>query len=120
MTENLAGQSRTTTNTYDELSRSTSEVTSAGAGGTSIINSSYQYDGVGNRKLMTSNLPGGPVTTNYTYDAADRLAGSSLSTGGSYTYNYDNNDSLTSEQYTDGLSGSTSYGFDVQNRLISW
>lgn len=87
---------RTINYTYDALHRLTKEEYSDG---TSI---SYTYDPMGNRLSITDESG----TTNYTYDAGDRL----LSAGFS-SFTYDNNGNMLSK-------GSTTYAYDYANRLI--
>lgn len=65
---------------------------------------SWTLDVVGNR--LTQTAPGG--TTNYTYDANNRLT-----QAGSATYSYDNNGNLTS------ISTGRTFTWDIFNRMLS-
>jgi RHS repeat-associated protein len=67
----------------------------------------YTYDAVGNRLSQTITIDGLAATTNYLYDAANRL----LEAGG-HTYTYDNNGNLLSD-------GVNTYAYDTANRLVS-
>ena len=91
--------------TYDALYRIVQEnITDAVLGNETI---SYTYDPVGNRLTKTDSSR----TTNYTYDANDRL----LTEGGNiYTYD-DNGNTL---RKSDGVH-STTYDYDYENRLAS-
>jgi RHS repeat-associated protein len=68
---------------------------------------SYTYDGVGNRLTMTAN----GATTNYQYNALDQLT-----SAGSAQYTYDGRGNLVN--VTD-RPGTTSYTYDAANRLAS-
>ncbi len=84
--------------TYDALDRLTSETHPE----TSI---SYAYDPAGNRTSMAEGIG----ITNYTYDAAERMA----SAGGT-TYSHDANGNLVSSV---DQSGTTNYAYDFEDRL---
>jgi YD repeat-containing protein len=85
------------TYTYDPLNRLT------GASYSDGTYYNYTYDAVGNR--LTETTPQG--TTNYVYDAANRLT----SVGG-VSYTWDNNGNLLSD-------GTSTYTYDHANRLKS-
>ena len=91
----------TTTYAYDNTYRLTSESYTGGP----VIN--YTYDGVGNRLTEVRN----GVTTNYTYDADNRLTAR-----GATTYGYDDNGNTVS-RYVPGI-GNTTYAYDLENRLL--
>jgi RHS repeat-associated protein len=96
---------RTVDYTYDALYRLVEEnITDPILSNQTI---SYTYDPVGNRLTKTD----ANGTTNYTYDANDRLI-----TEGSNTYTYDNNGNNLSK--TEGFN-TTTYTYDYENRLIS-
>ncbi len=101
LTQRTDPDSTLTTFGYDAADQVTSEVR-GGTGGYSI---SYTYDHNGNRLSKTQ----GGVTTNYSYDAHDKL----LSVG-SKTYSYDNNGNCTS--VTSG-GQTTSLTYDYENRV---
>jgi RHS repeat-associated protein len=90
-----------TTYTYDALNQLTKVVYPDGAF------QEYTYDNVGNRLVLRDSTG----TTNYSYDAADRLQ-----SAGTVTYGWDNNGNQIRK--TDG-SVTTTYGYDYENRLIS-
>ena len=98
MTEADGGE---TTYAYDDLYRLT------GVTYPDSTSAAYTYDAVGNRiKLVEDG-----ATTNYTYDAADRLL-----TAGSVTDGWDENGNQISK--TDAT-GTTTYAYDYENRLTS-
>ncbi|MBI3967585.1 MAG: hypothetical protein HY329_18260 [Chloroflexi bacterium] len=68
-----AGRLLTTQYQYDRLYRLTSATSTQ-------LNTQYGYDAFGNRKTLTR---AGAGTTNYTYDATDRLSGLTTATGAS-------------------------------------
>ena len=89
---------------YDDLYRLTQEQITDPVLGNETI--SYTYDSVGNRLSKTTS-----GTTNYTYDANDRLLAA-----GSTTFTYDANGNTRSET----TSGSTTtYTYDFEDRLVS-
>jgi len=96
---------RTVDYVYDDLYRLTQENILDPTNGNKTF--TYAYDAVGNRLTKTEDL----ATTNYTYDANDRLT-----TEGSNTYGWDENGNQISK--TDG-SETTTYVFDYENRLVS-
>jgi RHS repeat-associated protein len=92
---------QTITYTYDDLNRLTAADYDIG------LYYHYTYDAVGNRLSQETAYNNTPVTTNYTYDNANRIA-----TVGAQAYTYDTNGNLTNDgQYT--------YNYDTANRLTS-
>jgi RHS repeat-associated protein len=80
------GTLRTTDYTYDGVKRLTSETQRVS--GAIVFQAAYGYDRVGNRTSATVN----GVTTNYVYDANDRLESETTNGGinaGTTTYTYD-------------------------------
>ena len=72
----------------------------------------YAYDSAGNRTSMTntSNYGGGPTTTNYGYDAANKLT-----TAGAKSYAYDGAGNTISATFN---GATTTYSWDWRNELI--
>ncbi len=68
----------------------------------------YTYDGVGNRTTMVT----GAGTTQYAYDAADRISSVTPPGASAITYTWDDNGTLTAR-------GSDSFGWDAAERLTS-
>jgi RHS repeat-associated protein len=66
----------------------------------------YTFDAVGNRLSQESSLGGTQVSTEYTYDDANRLTGA-----GGVSYTWDNNGNLLSD-------GTNTYTYDGANRLV--
>lgn len=96
----------TTTYEYDRLYRLVKEVTP------SSWTTTYQYDQVGNRVQKIS----GTQTTDYIYDADDRLTREEIQPlGWILLYEYDGNGNLIREW--DELSNPTEYTYDQENRL---
>lgn len=104
---------------YDELNRLTQEVV-----GTNTT--SYQYDAMGNRTLMSQVKGTAPRTTttnySYTYNAADELISQTVRAQGNttpvtYNYTYDANGSLTNQV---GNNNTITYTYDTRNRLTQW
>jgi len=96
---------RTVDYAYDALFRLSREtITDPGAGNRTIA---YTYDPVGNRLSMTSDAS----TSNYTYDANDRLL-----TDGTSSYSYDANGNVVTK-----VAGAvtTTYSWNVENQLTS-
>ncbi len=94
---------------YDDLYRLTREHRTAYSGGDPgvVYDYYYAYDAAGNR---TSWQVAGGATTNYTYDAANKMTGP-----GSFTYD-DKGNTLT--HTIGGIT--TSYTWDYLNRLTRW
>jgi RHS repeat-associated protein len=94
--------SGTTSYTYDDLYRLTEVSYPSG----SPANVSYTYDPMGNRLSMTQD----GVTTNYNYDAADRLTST---TGGlAMTFTWDDNGQMLSK-------GSQTFNWDAFGRMTN-
>ena len=75
-----------------------------------LFENDFTYDAVGNRLTRnSSSAGGGPVTTNYTYNAADQLV---IEDGIAYTY--DLNGNLIAKTDAGGV---TLYTYDADNRL---
>src|SRR5450830_369489 len=73
---------------------------------------SYTYDPAGNKVSMTD----GTGTTRYAYDAADhRVSASSAS--GAFLYSYNEDGSLLSRTYPNGLK--TSYGYNDADQMVT-
>ncbi|MCA9405380.1 MAG: hypothetical protein KC684_02500 [Candidatus Omnitrophica bacterium] len=89
--------------TYDTLYRLTEEAVTDPVNGNQTFQ--YTYDAVGNRLTKTDSVG----TTNYTYDANDRLF-----TEGSNIYTYDDNGNTLSRSDNGVV---TNYGYDPENRL---
>ena len=92
---------------YDALSRLLSADYHPGIniGGPAFRQYAYTYDLAGNRLSEALTLNGGsPAVTNYTYNAANQIAGGSFA--------YDNNGNLTND-------GVNSYTWDRANRLLT-
>lgn len=96
----------TTEYTYDNANRVTNIKTKKGS--TVLRNYSYTYDGNGNVLSVS-----GSENVTYTYDALNRLTGSTKN-GVTTTYTYDNRNNLVSE--TDGTNTKT-YEYGGDNRL---
>ena len=100
---------------YDKLGRLTkTEVINKSTNKKS--NTTYEYDKVGNRKLMTKD----GATTNYTYNELNQLTSSKENKGGKETsnkaYSYDKNGNQTMEK--DSITNVTVENtYDVDNRL---
>ncbi len=102
--KDVPGLATQTTWTYDK----TNQLTSEQRGGTNPFNTSYTYDGVGNRLLKSDS---GAVTTS-TYDAANQLQ-KSVNSSGVTTYTYD---LAGNEQIVQSPSGITTSTWDNENR----
>jgi RHS repeat-associated protein len=104
-----------TTYTYDSLNNLMSLVYQT-SGGQTLLSTGYTYDVLGNRLTRTDipSLTPPPITTDpisWSYDVANQLL-----TRPGVTYTYDNNGNTLTK--TDS-SGTTTYGYDYENRLIS-
>lgn len=98
---------------YDALARLTQAIHRTGGtlgSGTLVRQDDYAFDVAGNRTQQQVNTGGGPTTTNYTYDAANRLT-----SDGSHSFTYDAAGRMTG----DGQSG-FSYIWDRASRLLSF
>lgn len=84
------------------------------------IDARYEYDAAGNRKTKAVAAPAGTETTQYTYDAADRLMEerTTLASGEVWIayYGWDGNGNLAAKSEPGRV---TLYSFDPQNRLIN-
>jgi len=90
--------------------------------GTAAMNFAYDYDGNGNVKGITDNLPGSVGDVDMTYDGLDRLIeadspmfGGTVANPGKALYGYDVYDNLTSASV--GNQSSYDYVYNVQNQL---
>lgn len=103
------GRNATVNYTYDGLNRLTQESQT----GDYTFANTYAYDDYSNRQSVTDNSG---VSTNYTYDANNRLLST---TGGEVgTYTYDANGNLTQVTVGTGTTARTlSYTYDNFNRL---
>jgi RHS repeat-associated protein len=104
-----------TIHAYDSLSELLS-LTHKTSGGQVLLSTGYTYDVLGNRLTRTDNpsVEPSPSTTDpsaWSYDVTNRLL-----TRPGVTYTYDNNGNTLTK--TDA-SGTTTYGYDFENRLIS-
>ncbi|MBP2114943.1 RHS repeat domain-containing protein [Paenibacillus silagei] len=92
-------------------------------GSSSLSSYSYSYDNNGNRVAVSESRNGASAqTTNYAYDALNRLISISRPDGGQTTYTYDvrGNRLTLSDTSTVSLdSADTSYTYDLQNTLTS-
>jgi RHS repeat-associated protein len=98
---------------YDALARLTQAIHRTGGtlgSGTLVRQEDYAFDVAGNRTQQQVNTGGGPTTTNYSYDAANRLT-----SDGSHSFTYDAAGRLTD----DGQSAFT-YVWDRASRLLSF
>lgn len=109
----------TTADTYDALSRVTTEQKNdcAGALQTSVA---YTYDANGNKLTQSTSAGSGPSTvTQWTYDKLDRIA---TLNDGSRSYTYDVNGNVTNTQAlssSGGVATAATYTYDGGNRLTS-
>ena len=93
---------------YDAAYQLTNEQRS----GANAFNTTYAYDGLGNRLTMNAS---GQVTT-YAYNAANALTLQTPASGAPTTSSYDANGNLTLENAGGAL---TTYAWDGENRLLS-
>ncbi len=108
--------------TYDALNRLTDAVFTPDTNPYQVLTSAYTYDPVGNRLAQTTNIADSPntpalpapVTTTYTYNAANALLGASSSKG-STGYSYDANGNRTLTVGPDRVISTT---YDLENRPI--
>ncbi|MEY9863623.1 RHS repeat-associated protein [Catenulispora sp. GAS73] len=110
-----AGTTADTSYTYDPAGRLTSACPAIGTGGLctsaggTVPGVTYSYDKVGNRLTQSVSASGGaPVTTTYSYDAADELT-SAGSPSGTVTHAHD----------ADGNQIDAGRTFDAANRISS-
>jgi RHS repeat-associated protein len=92
---------RSVTYVYDPDYHLKSETIASDPGGNNGAES-YTYDGVGNRKTLTSTIPSLPGGNSYSYDANDRLS----------TDTYDNDGNTIS-------SGGVASTYDFENRMLT-
>jgi RHS repeat-associated protein len=81
--------------------------------GTQVYTTTYQYDVLGNLRVVTDALGN---TTVITYDALSRKVGMRDPDMGAWTYAYDANGNLITQ--TDALAQTAWFGYDKLNRLI--
>ena len=122
--EQVNGSTNTTSWTYDNLDRLTTETYSSAGSPSTNYSATYAYDNVGNR--LTEVLVNGSniTSTTDTYDARDRLTGETVSINGSPTSattdTYDSNGSLIQSQTTIGTQTTTNtYSYDARGRLLT-
>ncbi|NJL63047.1 MAG: hypothetical protein HC903_15945, partial [Methylacidiphilales bacterium] len=99
---------------YDDLYRLLEEKITDAVNGNRVYG--YIYDKVGNRKIKTEVVNGVTTTTNYEYDANDRLLNEKVNQQVVVGYTYDNQgNTLTKTE--NGVT--TEYSWDFENRLIA-
>jgi YD repeat-containing protein len=103
-----------TTYTYDTAKRITNTVNYQ-SNGLPISGYQYTYDANSNITKEVETTSTGAITKNYTYDNLNRLTNASYSDGTYETYTYDSmGNRLTMQTST----GTTTYVYDSDNRLI--
>src|SRR5579864_5405775 len=112
----------TTTYQYDTMNRLTMKTADAffstGACASGLCGATqvtYSYDDAGHRLSMTD----ASGTTNYTYDARDRLLTKATSAAGTLTYTYDAAGNMLSLVSSNAGGASMTYTYDPLNRLGS-
>jgi RHS repeat-associated protein len=104
----MTDASGVTTYSYDPLDRLVVKATTAGT-------LTYTYDAAGNLATLRSSNPNG-VTTDFSYDARNRLARVvDNSTGAATTYSFDGAGNLAGFSYPNGVQ--FTYTYDTLNRL---
>ncbi|MFA5115762.1 MAG: RHS repeat-associated core domain-containing protein [Candidatus Omnitrophota bacterium] len=78
-----------------------------------IFGRDYSYDYAGNRTSETRDA----ASITYTYNDANQLVSRVISGGETISCTYDDNGNLTQQVST--LNGTTNYGYDLENRLVS-
>lgn len=123
------------------------ELTERGPGGALIARHRYTHDQVNRRVRQIADLPQGSVTTDYSYDALDRLVQSSGSDGSAARYSFDAAGNRLSEEgvrlsagvapeayqttfrysranellsVTDSVVGTTSYSYNADGQRTSY
>jgi RHS repeat-associated protein len=77
----------------------------------------FDYDLVGNRTQQDVTKGGVTESTNYEYDANDRLKLETSSTGRTTTYGYDHTQQTSKEVSENGTTSRTDYTYDLQGRM---
>lgn len=117
MKESIGGAIRTVDYVYDNLNRLTQESINGAA---SIGNS---YDSVGNRLTRTSGVTGvTPTVGTVRYDVNDWIDNDSTATTPSTLFDANGNTlvpDLNGDGVIDSTEASYSYGYDIENRLIT-
>ena len=114
----LADPARSTAYTYDALQRLSGESLTL-RGSPETRETAYVYDDVGNRSQRSVTSGADTVTTDYLYDANDRLTTETTTDAQGNTsttsYGWDDNGNLKAKTTAAGV---TLYGWDSENRLI--
>ena len=119
VTQEIGSNGTTTATAYDPAQRPIRITLTRGA---AVLNlTEYAYDQNGNRTFERINRPGGAQLTNYRYDAADRLTGTTRTEGAVTTdtaWAYDLADNRLTEAVTTGGTTTTrTYTYDTRHRL---
>ncbi|HEY8636388.1 MAG TPA: RHS repeat-associated core domain-containing protein [Candidatus Limnocylindrales bacterium] len=100
---------------YDAADRLVRSVTTAG--GRSVLDLSYTRDALGRIVGVVERSAAGTTTTNYTFEASDRLSAVRVNGKNVETDAYDAAGNRTA---TTGPSGTTRGAYDARDRLVSW